>query len=145
MRHCHYAFRLFFTVSYSCLNVFIIADWKCLVNLSFRHPQRQFLLPTFFFLWMGHSFCFFAWLMTFCWKLNISDVFAAILDTDSPLPFQKLLVYLFNRWLDKLSEVCFPNSVQPLRLLLRKQEQSPWGPGWSLFIGNIQMLASTNC
>ena len=57
-------------VTFICLNVFIIADWKCLVNLSFRHPQRQFLLPTFFFLWMGHSFCFFVCLVIYLNKFS---------------------------------------------------------------------------
>ena len=45
-------------VSFSSLNTLVKAVSKLLLSLTCEPFQKQFLLPDFFFLYMGHAFLF---------------------------------------------------------------------------------------
>lgn len=108
---------------------------------QYLHPFRN----SFYWLlysWVGHIFCFFVWLMVFCWKLDmlglVHTIDSAVVDI-----FARLFYFIFFNPLDFLGLLLSPRTplvsqclISVCAWILRPHRFLPYAD-WCVQLGTI--------
>ena len=92
-------------LSFSSLNIFIMATWKYfLLNLTLWSLSQAVSVACFFTQCMCHTFFFVCMPVIFLLKIGCFSLYIIAIIGTSPRACNYLLVYLFRDWLDYFSE-----------------------------------------